>query len=125
MAYADFTFYGSSYFGDTLTEETAPKWLERASDELDAITFGRLTFAFPTVEAHAAKVRRLFVPLPKPSTGSTSSGGHLPRRKRRTEAITGLSRLSRPDGNPFPIRRAARTAPFMLPPRQAQRHKQF
>jgi hypothetical protein len=58
MAYADFTFYGSSYFGDTLTEETAPKWLERASDELDAITFGRLTFAFPTVEAHAAKVKK-------------------------------------------------------------------
>lgn len=58
MAYADFTFYGSGYFGDTLTEETAPKWLERASDELDAITFGRLTFAFPTVEAHAAKVKK-------------------------------------------------------------------
>ena len=32
MAYADFTFYGSGYFGDTLTEETAPKWLERAKD---------------------------------------------------------------------------------------------
>ena len=119
MAYTDFAFYGSGYFGDALTEETSPKWLERASDELDAITFGRLTFAFPT------RSRRLFVPLPKPSTGSTSSGGHLPRRKRRTEAITGLSRLSRPDGNPFPIRRAARTAPFMLPPRQAQRHKQI
>ena len=56
--YTDFTFYGSSYFGDTLTEETAPKWLERASDELDAITFGRLTFAFPTMEAHAAKVKK-------------------------------------------------------------------
>ena len=58
MAYTDFTFYGSGYFGDTLTEETAPKWLERASDELDAITFGRLTFAFPTVEAHAVKVKK-------------------------------------------------------------------
>ena len=169
MAYADFTFYGSSYFGDTLTEETAPKWLERASDELDAITFGRLTFAFPTVEAHAAKVKKAVCAIAEAlywidvqrrassaqkaedgsyhgavasissgresisysagsansSVGSTSSGGHLPRRKRRTEAITGLSRLSRPDGNPFPIRRAARTAPFMLPPRQAQRHKQF
>ena len=90
MAYTDFTFYGTGYFGDTLTEETAPKWLERASDELDAITFW-----------------------------------HLPRRKRRTEAITGLSRLSRPDGNPFPIRRVARTAPFTLPPQQAQRHKQL
>ena len=58
MAYTDFTFYGSGYFGDTLTEETAPKWLERASDELDAITFGRLTFAFPTVEVHAVKVKK-------------------------------------------------------------------
>ena len=71
MAYTDFTFYGSGYFGDTLTEETAPKWLERASDELIEtpeksgswrqtmeITFGRLTFAFPTVEAHAVKVKK-------------------------------------------------------------------
>jgi len=58
VAYTDFTFYGSGYFGDTLTEETAPKWLERASDELDAITFGRLTFAFPTVEVHAVKVKK-------------------------------------------------------------------
>ena len=58
MAYTDFTFYVFDYFGDTLTDETAPKWLERASDELDAITFGRLTFAFPTVEAHVAKVKK-------------------------------------------------------------------
>ena len=58
MAYTDFAFYGSGYFGDALTEETAPRWLERASDVLDAITFGRLTFAFPTVDAHAVKVRK-------------------------------------------------------------------
>lgn len=58
MAYTDFTFYSGSFYGDTLTEDTAPKWLERAGDELDAITFGRLTFAFPTVEAHATKVKK-------------------------------------------------------------------
>lgn len=58
MAYTDFTFYQKSYFGDVLTEENAAKWLARASDELDAITFGRLTFAFPTDEAHAEKVRK-------------------------------------------------------------------
>ena len=69
MAYTDFAFYGSGYFGDTLTEETSPKWLERASDELDAITFGRLTFAFPTVEAHAAKVKKARTdPEPLPAT---------------------------------------------------------
>lgn len=58
MAYADFTFYSDSYHGDTLTDENAEKWLDRASDELDTITFGRLTFAFPTHEAHIARVKK-------------------------------------------------------------------
>lgn len=58
MAYADFDFYQKSYYGDVLTAENADKWLTRASDELDAPTFGRLTFAFPTIEAHATKVKK-------------------------------------------------------------------
>jgi len=58
MAYADYDFYKNSYYGDVLTSANANKWLERASDELDTPTLGRLTFAFPTVEAHAAKVRK-------------------------------------------------------------------
>lgn len=58
MAYADLCFYWESFFGDVLTSENATKWLARASDELDSLTFGRLTFAFPTVEAHAAKVKK-------------------------------------------------------------------
>ena len=58
MAHADYTFYTGTYYGDVLTAENAAKWLERASDELDTLTFGRLTFAFPTVEAHAAKVKK-------------------------------------------------------------------
>lgn len=58
MAYADYEFYTGSYYGDTLTEDNAAKWLEMASDELDTFTFGRLTFAFPEVEAHAVKVRK-------------------------------------------------------------------
>lgn len=58
MAYADLEFYQKSFFGDVLTAENADKWLTRASDELDGPTFGRLTFAFPTIEAHAAKVKK-------------------------------------------------------------------
>lgn len=58
MAYADFAFYQEGFFGDVLTEDNAEKWLSRASDELDGPTFGRLTFAFPTIEAHAKKVRK-------------------------------------------------------------------
>lgn len=41
-----------------LTAENAEKWLSRASDELDALTFGRLNFAFPVQEFHAAKVKK-------------------------------------------------------------------
>jgi hypothetical protein len=58
MAYADFAFYQGSYFGDVLTEDNAARWLSRASDELDALTFGRLATAFPTDEAHAEKVKK-------------------------------------------------------------------
>lgn len=58
MAYADYAFYKSGFYGDTLKEDIAEKWLERASDELDALTFGRLTSAFPPVEAQAVKVRK-------------------------------------------------------------------
>ena len=57
-AYADFSFYEDSYFGDVLTVENANKWLSRASDAVDTLTFGRLTFAFPIVPAHAEKVKK-------------------------------------------------------------------
>lgn len=56
--YADFTFYTDKFFGDTLTVDNADKWLSLASDELDAFTFGRLTFAFPAIEAHVEKVKK-------------------------------------------------------------------
>lgn len=58
MAYADFTFYTETFYGDTLTENITGKWLERASDELDALTFRRLTSAFPTEAAHIVKVKK-------------------------------------------------------------------
>lgn len=58
MAYADYTFYTGSYFGDTLTENTAAMWLERASDYVDAITFHRTENTFPEEEAHIVKVKK-------------------------------------------------------------------
>lgn len=58
MAYADHTFYAVTFYGDVLTADNADKWLDRASDEVDHLTFGRLASAFPTDEAHAAKVRK-------------------------------------------------------------------
>ena len=59
MAYADFAFYRDVYYGDVFADEDpSRKWLERASDELDTLTFGRLTFAMPEVEAHVKKVKK-------------------------------------------------------------------
>lgn len=58
MSYADYTFYKTSYYGDMLTEDNADKWLGAASDEIDTLTFERLTFAFPVVAAHVTKVRK-------------------------------------------------------------------
>ncbi len=58
MAYADYKFYTSEYAGDVLTEQNANKWLTRASDEVDIITFHRLEEGFPTVESHAVRVRK-------------------------------------------------------------------
>lgn len=58
MAYADFEFYKQTFLGDVLTEETAAKWLERASEHIDALTFNRLVTGFPEIEAHAVKVKK-------------------------------------------------------------------
>lgn len=56
--YADFDFYTADYHGDTLTADNAEKWLSRASDELDVLTWGRLSFAFPEQEHHAERVKK-------------------------------------------------------------------
>ena len=58
MAYADYAFYTDRYHGDTLTEANASKWLERASDYIDAITFHRTEYTFPVEEKHVVKVKK-------------------------------------------------------------------
>lgn len=56
--YADYSFYTSTYFGDTLTAGNANKWLDRASDYVDTITYHRLESAFPTEETDAKRVKK-------------------------------------------------------------------
>lgn len=57
-AYTDYSFYKEAFFGDVLTQETAEKWLSRASDAIDNLTFSRLQSAFPADEYHAQKVKK-------------------------------------------------------------------
>lgn len=58
MAYADYTFYTESYYGDELAESNAAKWLERASDELDAMTYHRLQRNYPSSDISDALVKK-------------------------------------------------------------------
>ena len=58
MAHADYTFYTDSYHGDILTEDNAAKWLDRASDYVDTITFHRTENSFPVEEKHITKVKK-------------------------------------------------------------------
>ena len=58
MAHADYTFYTDSYHGDILAEDNAVKWLDRASDYVDTITFRRTENTFPVEEKHITKVKK-------------------------------------------------------------------
>lgn len=58
MAYTNYDFYRTKYYGVDLEPNSADRWFDMASDELDAFTFGRLASAFPESELHADKVRK-------------------------------------------------------------------
>lgn len=58
MAYADYQFYTTTYYGDTVPESDFPKYAERAGDRIDSITFDRLVNGFPEEERAVTKVKK-------------------------------------------------------------------
>ena len=58
MAYADYQFYTTTYYGDTVPESDFPKYAERASDRIDSITFDRLVNGLPEEERAVTKVKK-------------------------------------------------------------------
>lgn len=58
MAYADYEFYTSKFFGDTVPESEFPKYAERASDRIDQYTFDRLVDGLPDNERAKTKVQK-------------------------------------------------------------------
>lgn len=58
MSYADYQFYTEKYYGDTVPESDFPKYVERASDRIDAITFDRLIDGLPENERAQTKVKK-------------------------------------------------------------------
>lgn len=58
MAYTDYEFYTTKFFGDTVPEGDFPKYSERASDRIDQYTFDRLVDGLPDNERAKTKVQK-------------------------------------------------------------------
>ena len=58
MAYADYEFYTTSYFGSAVPETDFPRLAERASDFVDTMTFGRLVDGLPTNEHSQKRIKK-------------------------------------------------------------------
>jgi hypothetical protein len=58
MAYADYEFYTTSYFGSVVPEADFPRLAERASDFVDAMTFDRLMDGLSTNERSQKRIKK-------------------------------------------------------------------
>lgn len=58
MAYIDYEFYKTAYYGDTVPEDEFPKYADRASDRIDMITFDRLVDGMPEDERSQTKIKK-------------------------------------------------------------------
>lgn len=58
MAYADYEFYTTSYFGSVVLEADFPRLAERASDFVDTMTFDRLVDGLPTNERSQKRIKK-------------------------------------------------------------------
>lgn len=58
MAYADYEFYTTSYFGSVVPETDFPRLAERASDFVDTMTFNRLVDGLPTDERSQKRIKK-------------------------------------------------------------------
>ena len=58
MAYADYDFYTTSYFGSVVPETDFPRLSEKASDFIDTMTFDRLVDGLPTNERSQKRIKK-------------------------------------------------------------------
>ncbi len=56
--YSTSQFYVEEYFGNEIPLDDINKYLSRASDELDMLTYGRLIKAYPTEQIYSEKVQK-------------------------------------------------------------------
>lgn len=58
MAYADYEFYTTSYFGSVVPETEFPRLAERASGFVDTMTFDRLVDGLPKNERSQKRIKK-------------------------------------------------------------------
>lgn len=58
MAYADYEFYTTSYFGSVVPETDFPRLAEKASDFIDTMTFNRLVDGLPENERSQKRIKK-------------------------------------------------------------------
>lgn len=58
MAYADYEFYTTSYFGSVVPEADFPRLAERASDFIDVMTFDRLVDGLPADKRSQKRIKK-------------------------------------------------------------------
>lgn len=58
MAYADYEFYTTSYFGSVVPEADFPRLAERTSDFVDLMTSDRLVDGLPTDERSQKRIKK-------------------------------------------------------------------
>lgn len=58
MAYADYEFYTTSYFGSVVPKTDFPRLVERASDFVDTMTFDRLVDGLPENERSQKRIKK-------------------------------------------------------------------
>ena len=58
MAYADYEFYTTSYFGSVVPETDFPRLAEKASDFIDTMTFDRLVDGLPENERSQKRIKK-------------------------------------------------------------------
>lgn len=58
MAYADYEFYKTSFFGNVVPESDFNRFSERASDFIDVLTFDRLVSGLPGDERQQKRIKK-------------------------------------------------------------------
>lgn len=58
MAYADYEFYKTSFFGNVVPESVFMRFAERASDFIDLLTFDRLADGLPGDERQQKRIKK-------------------------------------------------------------------